>query len=165
AFCYFVKEIFPLISRKVPEVKFIAVGSGLARDMLSYAGARVAVTGDVEDVRKYLDQATVFVAPVRLGGGIKGKVLEAMASGIPVVATLEASRGIRCKDGENILVAGDAADFAGKTAALLGNAEQRGRLAAAARSLVEEEYDWVKITLKLDAFYGSLCRERHASPP
>lgn len=157
---YFLKDIFPLIAKEKPETRFLIVGSGVTREMLALGSDRVTITGEVEDVGKYLGQATVFVAPVRLGGGIKGKVLEAMASGLPVVATREASEGIQCRDGEHVLVAESAADFAAKTLALLEDRQLREKLAAAGRRLVEEEYDWRRIAGTLDSLYGTLLQRR-----
>lgn len=153
---YFINSILPSIVAKVPDVKFNVVGSGTRADMARWNNRNVTVIGEVQDVRPYLQQAAVFVAPVRLGGGIKGKILEAMASGVPVVATEETGRGIRCTPGTDIAVAADEADFARKTVELLDCREKRDLIAHNARKTVEEYYDWNKISAALDSFYASL---------
>lgn len=157
---YFVKRIFPLIVSERPETRLYIVGPGMPSDSEISSNERVVITGEVEDVRKYLRAASVFVAPIRLGGGIKGKILEAMASGVPVVATEEAGQGINCHPGEEIVIASDAADFAAKTVKLLDDVGARRLLAHNARRLVEEHYDWMKIAGQLDSYLDSLCFAR-----
>lgn len=156
---YFIKSILPLIVKKLPDVKFYAVGSGNYEGLFSDAGDNTVITGEVEDIRKYMELASVFVAPVRLGGGIKGKILEAMASGVPVVATKEVSEGIKCKNGTDIIIANNTKDFALKVVKLLKNPELRKKISTKARQTAEYSYDWVKISEKLNNFYlRVLCK-------
>lgn len=153
---YFLKDIFPLIRAEIPGAVFYAIGSGVTPQLQELAGPSVVVTGEVADVQPHLAAADVFVAPVRLGGGIKGKILEAMASGIPVVATEETAQGVDCVPGEDFLVASDAHDFAEKTLSLMKDAALRRKLSVSARRRVEELYDWKKIVSRMDAYYDSL---------
>ena len=160
---YFMKDIWPSVKGKVPDAKFYILGSGADAKIRRYQSVDVIVDGPIEDLRTYLKDVSVFVAPVRLGGGIKGKILEAMASGVPVVATAEACAGISCSPGNDILKADDPADFAAKTINLLNDEPERRRIAVNARKLVEEQYDWNKICIKLDLFYDSvITRYKHA---
>jgi glycosyltransferase involved in cell wall biosynthesis len=152
----FIRHILPKIVAVVPDVQFHVVGSGLRKDCSELNGEHVKIIGEVRDVGAHLAQADVFVAPVRLGGGIKGKVLEAMATGIPVVASREACEGISCSPGTDILVADSNDDFARRVVELLQDGALRTRLAAAARTLVEKRYDWDSIVAGLDTFYDSL---------
>lgn len=156
AAAYFIKDIFPHIRAEIPEAVFYAIGSGVTPQLQELAGPSVVVTGEVVDVKPHLSAADVFVAPVRLGGGIKGKILEAMACGVPVVATQETSQGVACVPGEDFLVAGDARDFAAKTLALMKDPALRRTLSANARRRVEELYDWNQIALHMDTYYDSL---------
>ncbi len=153
AFKYFVEKLFPNILEKIPDAKFYAVGSGVVPDMSKYASENVIVTGQVDDIREYMEKACVFVAPVRLGGGIKGKILEAMSSGIPVVSTVEAGSGIACRDGVDILISKNDQEFIDNTVELLNNAAKRKVLSNNARELVEKHYDWKSIAGELDRFY------------
>jgi len=153
AFKYFVKELFPEILKKHNNAKFFAVGSGVIPDMLKYASENVIVTGEVQNIQAYLDKASVFVAPVRLGGGIKGKILEAMSCGVPVVSTIEAGSGIECMDNRDISIAKNNSEFVEKTIELLNNEQRRCCLARNARKLVEDKYDWKNIAKELDGFY------------
>lgn len=153
---YFLGEIYPLILEKMNDVKVYIVGSGTPKELFKKKSDRIVITGEVADVRDYLEKAGIFIAPIRLGGGIKGKVLEAMASGIPVVATKEASEGIKCNPGKDILVAEDEKDFALKTIELIRNMDYRNKIIANSRRLVEEIYDWKKITNRLNAFYSEI---------
>jgi len=153
AFKYFVCEIFPEIVKKRENSKFFAVGSGVIGDMKKFASENVIITGEIEDIRPFLKKAAVFVAPVRLGGGIKGKILEAMASGVPVVATKEAGSGIKCLNGRDILISNNNEEFINNTIDLLGNGQKRKNISRNARSLVEKNYDWKNIADELDLFY------------
>lgn len=98
---YLIQEILPLVQREVPETRLLIVGRDPAPS-LQAAGQQpgVTVTGFVEDVRPYLEQATVFAAPLRFGAGLQNKVLEAMAMAVPVVASPLAADGLRTEEGE-----------------------------------------------------------------
>jgi GT2 family glycosyltransferase len=109
---YFVLEIMPLLSKKLPGVRFYAVGSKAPAEIQALASEDVIITGFVEDLNHLLDKMRVSVAPLRYGAGIKGKIGTAMAVGLPVVATSLAAEGMSLSVGENILVADGAEEFA-----------------------------------------------------
>lgn len=154
AIVYFVKNIFPKVLQKKPNVKLYIVGSGVTKNVEALKSNNIFITGEVEDIRTYLRKPNIFVAPVRLGGGIKGKVLEAMAMGVPVVATKEAVSGIDYFDGkEYALISDDIQIFADNIIKLLNDESLYQKLAANARKNVEEHYDWNKISKKLNNFY------------
>jgi len=114
---YFWKEIWPLVKRYFPNTKFYIVGSNPSKKIksLSKKDRDVIVTGQVKDVREYMHKADVFIAPLRIARGIQNKVLEALAAGLPVIATPLAAQGIEC-DGEGFLFVEDSAvKFARRT--------------------------------------------------
>jgi GT2 family glycosyltransferase/SAM-dependent methyltransferase/glycosyltransferase involved in cell wall biosynthesis len=112
AVLYFVSEIMPLLRMRLPGVKFYAVGSKVPPEIQALASEDVIIPGFIEDLDVLLGKMRVSVAPLRYGAGIKGKIGSAMAVGLPVVATPLAAEGMSLTDGENILVAEDAAKFA-----------------------------------------------------
>ncbi len=148
------EEILPLIGREVGDVKLYVVGrdpkSSVER-LTRYSN--VIVTGFVEDVRPYVHRASVYVVPMRFGGGVRFKVVEAMAMGIPVVSTPMGAEGIEVNHGEHLLIAEDPASFARQVTVLLNDKQQAQRLARNARALVERKYDWRKIVPKLEELY------------
>lgn len=161
AIVHFARDIFPRILAEIPDVTFDIVGSGMPRSLEGIDQPNIRIVGEVADVRPYIRAATVFVAPVRLGGGIKGKILEAMSLGTPVVASTEASNGIRCQDNRDILVAADDAAFADITVRALRDAHLRQTIAAAARRLVEQQYDWRGLCIQLDEVYSQVLSPVH----
>ena len=157
AVVYFVEEIFPLIKAKDKDVKLTLVGSHPTRRINRLKGREdILITGTVPDVRKYLQEGTVFIAPIRLGGGIKGKILEALAVGLPVVATPLAATGIGAIDGENILIGESPEQFAAKVSTLLSDASLREKLSLNGRSLIEERFDWKVLAKKMEKVYAEL---------
>lgn len=108
---YFVSDIMPLLRKRLPGVRFHAVGSKPPADISALACEDVIVTGFVENLAPLLDRMRVSVAPIRFGAGIKGKVGTAMCAGLPVVATQLAAEGMSLSDGKNILIADGAKQF------------------------------------------------------
>lgn len=144
AVVYFIKSIWPYIKERVPGCRFLVVGRGPTPDMLEL-GERdpsIEITGQVEDVKPYLMMSDVFVCPVRMGGGFRGKVLEAMAAGLPVVSTELGAEGLPAVDGENILLAEESDEFAAKVVSLLDDKSLGDRIASNARELMEREFSW-----------------------
>ncbi|MDD5130374.1 MAG: glycosyltransferase, partial [Candidatus Omnitrophica bacterium] len=157
AIVYFVKKILPLIRKIVPDVELLIVGSHPTANVENLTQEdNVTLVGQVEDVKPYLADAAVFVNSIRVSAGIKGKVLEAMASGVPVVSTTVGSSGIDARHGEEILIADTPREFARQVVRLLTDDELRASLVANARRLVEHKYGWLKNMAKLDMVYKSL---------
>ena len=115
---YFATEIMPLLRKQLPGIHFYAVGSKPPADIQALASEDIIITGFVEDLTPFLDKIRVSVAPLRYGAGIKGKIGTAMAVGLPVVATSLAAEGMSLNNGEDILVADGAEDFASTIANL-----------------------------------------------
>jgi glycosyltransferase involved in cell wall biosynthesis len=133
------------------------------RDLADLPG--VAVTGRVSDVRPYLSSASVAVVPLRICRGIQNKVLEAMAMGMPVVATPAAFEGIEAEPGTDLLVARDPQAFARHVCELIDDADARSRLGQAARKRVELRYCWDVPLRELDAVLHSVTCHRRESRP
>ena len=157
AVLYFYNEIFPLIKRAIPEVKFYVVGNQPPKNVIKLASSGdVVVTGRVEDVRPYFDKSAVFVCPLRSGSGMQAKILEAMAMGVPVVTTSLGFEALDAVAGRDILVADDPKRFAEEVIRLVKDRDLRQYIAQNARKLVEEKYDWSSIVERLEAVYESI---------
>jgi glycosyltransferase involved in cell wall biosynthesis len=170
---YCVREILPRIRRALPECRLNLVGSHPTPEVLALSDEPgVTVTGRVPDLRPWLERATVFVAPLRLGGGMRGKVLEAMAMRRAVVSTAVGVAGLDARDGREVLIANGAADFAAKTIRLVQDRSLRERIAAAGQALVRERYDWTReveryhrVFLSLGDRAEEIRRRRGAAAP
>lgn len=148
---WFVREIWPLIRARHPTAQFDIVGSRptpAVRLLASHDGVHVA--GFVPDVRSYLSEARVCVAPLLIARGIQNKVLEAMATARPVVCTPQAAEGLDAVRGEHLLVAEDARTFAHNVATLLQSPAEADRVGAAARAWVEEHHPWSRALATLE---------------
>jgi len=157
----FAGRVFPRVQREIPDAEFWIVGRD-PHPRVKALGALpgVRVTGRVEDVRPYYAEAKVAVAPFRYGGGTKLKVLEAMALGIPVVATPVGYRGIEAVPREHLFVEEDDEVFAQRVIALLRDESLRREMAAKARRLVEQKYSWHGIFKERIAHLEELVRVR-----
>jgi sugar transferase (PEP-CTERM/EpsH1 system associated) len=145
---YFANEIFPLILTKVPDATLSVVGRKPSRRLQDLASRvpNIRLTGWVEDVRPYLAQCAVCIVPLRIGGGTRLKIFEAMSMCKAVVSTTIGAEGLPIKNGEHILLADDPASFAESTLRLLANASRRAKMGQAARHLIEENYSWVTVS-------------------
>jgi polysaccharide biosynthesis protein PslH len=140
---WFVHHVFPLIRQAVPRASLMIVGSNPDASVKRLSDVPgVVVTGHVPDVRPYLRKAVVAVAPLKIARGVQNKILEAMAIGTPVVATVEASRGIQASDRQCLLIGKDAEDFAAQVVQVLRNAQMRKMLSENGRYLIRQHYTW-----------------------
>ena len=155
AVLWFCREVLPLVRSKMPDVRFYIVGRSPHRRVLRLADApAVTVTGYVDDVRSYIAGACVYVAPLRIGGGTRLKVLEAMAMSKPIVSTSLGCEGFEgLVPGRELLLADAPQEFAQQVIELLDDASRRKRLGRAARRFVEQRYDWRLIVPRLEQIY------------
>src|SRR5262249_5215715 len=107
--------------------------------------AQVRVTGTVADVRPYVDEAAVYIVPLRVGGGTRLKIFEALSMGKPVVSTTIGAEGLPLVDGQPFVRADDPASFAGAVVSLLSDPARCRSLGAAGRRLVEERFSWDRV--------------------
>jgi len=155
---WFTRRVLPLIRRVRPKARMALVGSSPTGAVSALAGNGVTVTGAVPDVRPWLDRARIFVAPVRLGFGVKGKVLEAFARGRAVVATRGVARGLAgAVPGRHLLAADSPREFADACLSLLERPGLRTGLAARGRALVERRCDWSLSCRLLSGLYEELA--------
>lgn len=144
AVLHFLSNIWPLIKQRSPQVRFVAIGQDPPRELREFAlrDPNVVVTGFVDDIRPHVRRAAVYVVPLRVGGGTRLKVLDAMAMGKAIVSTSIGCEGLAVNDGEHLRKADTADEFAATVAGLLQDQPARRALGAAARALVEREYAW-----------------------
>jgi sugar transferase (PEP-CTERM/EpsH1 system associated) len=148
---YFAEHILPLIRRSVPQAEFRIVGSNPAREIQNLAQLPgVSVTGHVPDVRPYLTDAAIAVAPLRIARGTQNKILEFLAMGIPVVTTPEAAKGVSAKSGEHFLVADGPDAFAEQVVRFLKDPQLRETFSLAGRRPLGEAHSWPNSMRMLD---------------
>lgn len=156
AIVHFLEAILPAIRREMPKTGLTVVGRNpTLRLRQAAARAGVCVTGTVDDVRPYIAQATVYVVPLRIGGGTRLKIFEALAMGKAVVSTRVGAEGLPLVPGVHFLCADDPAEFARAVVALLRDPPRRRALAMAGRRLVEERFSWSHVAHEFEA----CCRE------
>jgi polysaccharide biosynthesis protein PslH len=154
---WFVKKVLPRVAEERPGVNLRIVGRSPSPAVLALAeDPRVEVTGEVEDVRPYFTRSSLFVVPIRMAGGARLKILEAMAMGLPVVSTTMGAEGIEVMDGEDVLLSDDIEGFAAAVVRLLEEPELAGKLAFNGRRLVEFQYDWERVAPLLLQSYASM---------
>jgi GT2 family glycosyltransferase/glycosyltransferase involved in cell wall biosynthesis len=160
---WFVHEVLPLILKREPRAKVVLAGSDppAAHTYADFA-ANLEMVGYVEDVRDPLARYSVFVCPILSGSGVRVKLLEAFAAGIPVVSTVVGAEGLARNDGEFCGLSDDPQGFANRVVELLENPEKAAAMASRARAEVELNWDMEKITARLVDGYGGLVREKRA---
>ena len=154
-----VEQILPQVRLQAPAAKLQLVGVNPPNWMRALANDHIEVTGRVPDVTPYLARATVFVCPLRIGAGLKNKVLEALAMGVPVVATPLSVDGINVVNGESAIVA-PVKRMAEETAILLRDGALRRRLSRNGRALIEAEYSWERTADSYERLYNEICSLR-----
>lgn len=156
----FAKEVWPSIFAQNPQITFTIVGRNPAAEILALANCPgIEVTGTVDDVRPFYKDAFAAVVPLRIGGGSRLKILEAMAAGVPVISTRLGAEGIEITEQENILLAETPAEFSQTVAEIYKDKELNKKLAASARTFVQKNYDWSSIANTLFQSYNFLTNE------
>jgi len=150
---YLCKDIFPLIKKELTAVKLFIVGNSPQEDIKALASEDIIITGYVEDLSPYLKKARVSVAPLRYGAGMKGKVGEALSWGLPVVTTSTGAEGMGLKNGENVLIADDAEEFAKKVIALYNDKDLWNRLSKNGKVYIEDNFSPEAIKKGLDDIF------------
>lgn len=148
-----VKKIWPLILKDLPHAKLKIVGFSPTAKIQAYANDSIEVLGGIEDIRDAFATAHVLLAPIRSGKGTRYKVLEAMITGTPVVATTLAAEGLDLRTGQDVLIADTPSQLASSTVELLKNKALQKKLGLAGQQLVRQGYSWDIIAKELDKVY------------
>jgi O-antigen biosynthesis protein len=161
---WFVREVLPHILKRQPDAKLVIAGSDPPPPH-AYAdhAANLEMLGYVEDVRDPLARYSIFVCPILSGSGVRVKLLEAFAAGIPVVSTSVGAEGLTSADGALCAIADHPADFAARTLDLLNHPDAAAGMAARARADVEANWDMATITRKLVDGYRELVETKRAA--
>jgi glycosyltransferase involved in cell wall biosynthesis len=150
---YFASQILPRIRQRKPDCSVAVVGRNPLPEVVEMGrrDPRILVTGTVPDIRPYLWAAKVAIVPLRIGGGTRLKIYEAMAARTPVVSTTIGAEGLEAHDGENIYLADTPEAFAARAVELLESPGERKRLSDAAWRMVAERFSWEKVAGELEA--------------
>jgi glycosyltransferase involved in cell wall biosynthesis len=151
--CWFVDEIFPLIEKRIPGIELDIVGSNMTDRVRALDSATVHAIGFVNDPLPVFNRSRVFVAPLRYGAGMKGKVGHSMSLGLPVVTTSVGAEGMGLTSGETAMIADDPAGFAEAVVRLHGDAQLWERVSAAARTHVAERFSPAAVLSMLKRLY------------
>lgn len=154
---WFMENVFLHLPK---DVRFTVIGKKASRQSF-LQNARVETIEYVEDIAKAYSKGTIMIAPIRIGGGTNFKILEAMASRVPVVALADRVESFGFKDGKELLIAKTAEEFAEKIARLFSDEKLRERLSENAFAAVEKRYSWTTIGTKLYNTWKSLIYEKH----
>ena len=160
---YFVRDILPLIRREEPDATLSIIGRAptpAVRRLGEEAG--IEVTGRVDDVRPHVGAGTVYVVPLRIGGGTRLKIFEAMGMGKAVVSTTIGAEGLPVTDGRDILIADEPSSFAAAVVRLIRDERVRRQIEEAARQLVVARYDWSAVAQDFEEALERLCGGRPA---
>jgi len=154
AMVYFCRQILPLVRKDMPDTELLIVGSNPPPAIVDLSAIpRVRVTGFVPDLRPFMAESAVYVVPLRLGVGIRGKILEAWGMGMAVVSTSLGCAGLRYEHEKNLLVADTPKQFASQTVLMLKDPMLRQRLGEAGRKTAEQYYSWEQAARQLDELY------------
>ncbi|MGD0834716.1 MAG: glycosyltransferase family 4 protein [Candidatus Dormibacteria bacterium] len=157
AVAWFTDQVLPRVRRARPGAVLTVVGKGPPTWLRRLEGPGVVVTGAVDDVRPFLERASVVVAPLRVGSGTRLKVLEGLSMAKAVVSTTLGAEGLDVADGEHLLLADDPAELADTILRVMADPALAGRLGAAGRALVLERYGWASAAARLEAFHAEVA--------
>lgn len=154
-----INKIWPQIKKKVHQARLLIVGRGQIDSLKAVEDDRITFDEQVSDIRKSYAKATIMLAPIEGPGGTRLKILEAMASGCPVVTTPVGIEGIAAREGYEVLVGNTEKELVVAAIRLLGDKTLQHNLSHAAYQLVAKKYSWVDIGKKLDAIYRGVSHE------
>lgn len=158
AMLYFCKEVWPLITKELPNIKLTIIGKNPGTELDNYVHKykNINITGFVPDVREYMKKATIFICPIRDGGGTKLKILDAMAQGVPIISSALGCEGIDSEDGIHLLIANKPEEYLLAIEKLIYDTAEQRRLAKNALNLVNKKYSYEIIGKKLSNIIGEL---------
>lgn len=140
AVIWFLKDIFPLIRQKIPEIRVFVVGENPPQEIRDFSGDAVIITGYVKDISEYFRCCRVFIVPLRYGAGLKGKVIQSMAHHMPLVTTTIGAEGTFLVDGQSAFIADEPEEFARKVILLYQNHEIWEKLSSNSQKIMEDRF-------------------------
>ncbi len=150
---WFAREVFPLVKAACPAAQLVVVGKQPPDELGGMEG--IITTGYVDEAEPYWQRSRVFIVPLRAGGGMRVKILDAWAHGVPVVSTATGAEGIRVEDGKDLLLADSPHSFAEAVLRLLADANLAQQIGRAGRLTVEREYNWRTVYRAWDEIYAA----------
>lgn len=156
-----INNIWPIIKARIPQAKLWIVGRFPTNEILKFKSNNVDISDNIEDIRFAYQNSHVLLAPIYGPGGTRYKILEAMATGLPVVTTPWGIEGLGATDGQEALISSNSKDLAEAAINLLTNAQLYRRLAKNANQLVRKNYNWEVIADSLDYIYEDVAHERN----
>lgn len=154
---YLVGDIWPKVKKDLPRAKLWIVGHSPTQEVKHLSkSADIKVSSNVKDIRTAYGQAHVLLAPIRSGKGTRYKILEAMATGTPVVTTSLGAEGLQIQNGQHVLIGDNSSQLAKHTLQLLKDSKIQKSLAKSAREFVSRQYNWKRISQDLDRLYRQI---------
>ncbi len=150
---YLAKEIIPLIAKQHPTVQLAIVGANPSSRVKALANKNIKVTGWVEDIRTYYDEAKLFIAPMQIGTGLQNKLLEAMSMELPCITSELANNALGAKENETILIGRSPQEYAELALELLSNPEKAATFAVKGHQYVNDHFSWKTSTAKLSDLF------------
>lgn len=157
---HFVKDLFPKIKERIPDLQFIIAGQKPTKAVLELVSDDISVTGFVPDLSTYYRKASIVVAPLRFGAGTQNKVLEAMSMGVPVVSGKVGFDGLNIKSGEGVWLAENDETFIQKCVQLLESAKLRKQTGEAGQEIIGNHFSWNSIAQLLEKYFQKVIATR-----
>ena len=157
-----VRDLFPRIKQSVPKARLFLVGGNPPPELHACANEDIIVTGRVPDLRPYFEMALIFLSPLRLGAGIKNKVLEAMAAETPVVATPLSCDGIPVENGQHVLLGQSDEELVRAVFQLMRTPQLRQQLRRNGRALIKRYFTWERVADRYEELYEQVIGEHRA---
>lgn len=158
ALWWFIQEIFPVVQKKYPQTKLIVIGKNVPNKLKKFESSTILFKGFVEDLRKEVKKTQLTIAPYRIGGGMRLKILESFAMRVPVISTAVGCEGIECTHGQNILIGDTPEEIAGLIITLFENGMLHKTITDNAFTLAKQQYTWEKVVERLEnAYVRAIC--------
>ncbi len=156
AFLWFYNKVFLHLLKNYPDIKFYVVGKNPSKKVVNLQSSNLIVTGLVEDVRPYIEKCGIFIVPLRIGGGMRVKIIEVMASQRIIISTSIGAEGINYIAGKEIIIANNPVEFLDALQLLIKHPYKKREITASALKKVQGEYSMQKVISDLIAYYKEL---------
>ncbi len=157
---WFMEEVWPLVNRDKPYLRFVLAGRNIPAAMYRYQSENISIAGEVTEAADFMGSHELMVVPLRSGGGMRVKIIEAMAAGKAIISTSIGAEGIHCTHGENILLADTAREIADAILNCFDHKESIKQMGEKARIFAKEQHGMESIMKKLMSFYGTFLEKQ-----